>query len=90
MIATNAIPRRNDSITEKILDDEIILYNQATHNVHSLNKTAGILWQLCDGKASVDEMINYILKACTGDKKVIETDVLKILEEMEKNHLIIL
>ena len=85
-----AIPQRNDSIVERIITDEIILYNATNHNIHSLNKTAGILWNLCDGKASIDEMIKYLLETYNGDKKVIENDVLKTLEEMNNNNLITL
>jgi len=88
MIPKTEIPQRSDKVTEKILNDEIILYNTINHNIHSLNKTAGILWNLCDGKASIKEMINYLLKTCKGEKDIIEKDVLKTLEDMNKNNLI--
>jgi hypothetical protein len=90
MIAKTAIPKRNDKFTEKILDDEIILYNKTTHTIHSLNQTAGILWNLCDGKMTIIQMIDLLLEKYKGAKKVIENDVLKTLEEMKNNNLITL
>ena len=87
-IDKTVIPVRNDSITEKELENEIILYNKTDHNVHSLNLTAAILWNLCDGKMTVLEMIAYLLDKFKGDKKLIEEDVIKTLEEMQGKNLI--
>ena len=88
-INKTAIPQRNDSsIIEKILDDEIILYSKSNHNIHNLNRTAAILWNLCDGKMTINEMINYLLKNFKGSKQVIEHDVMKTLKEMGKVNLI--
>jgi hypothetical protein len=90
MIPKTVIPKRNDKITEKILDDEIILYNNKTHTIHSLNQTAGLLWALCDGKMTTMQMIEMLQEKYKGSKKSIEKDVLKTLEEMETNNLITL
>ena len=88
MLAKTMTPKRSDTITEKILDDEIILYNKKTHTIHSLNQTAGILWNLCDGTVCVMQMINVLLENCKGSKTVIENDVLNTLQEMEVKELI--
>jgi hypothetical protein len=90
MIPKTVIPKRNDKITEKILDDEIILYNNKTHTIHSLNQTAGLLWTLCNGKMTTMQMIEMLQEKYKGSKKSIEKDVLKTLEEMETNNLITL
>lgn len=91
MIKKTAIPRRNESIVvEKILDDEIILYNKTSHTIHSLNKTAGIVWDLCDGTMPVDEMISFLTGQFKGNSKVIEEDVKKTLQEMCDKNLITL
>ena len=84
-----AIPQRNDnSMIEKILGDEIILYNKSNHNIHNLNKTTALVWNLCDGEMTISEMINYLIENFKGSKEVIAHDVMQILEEMEKINLI--
>ena len=84
-----SIPQRNDTyILEKIMDDEIVLYNKSNHHIHSLNKTASILWNLCDGVITIEEMIQYLQDNFEGNRKTIEDDAMKTLEEMSKFHLL--
>lgn len=88
-IKKKSIPQRNDIyIIEKIMGDEIVLYNKSNHNIHNLNKTAAILWNLCDGKMAIGEMIKYLHDNFKENKKTIEDDVMKTLEEMENVNLI--
>jgi len=88
-IKKTAIPQRNDSsFVEKMLDDEIILYDKSSHNIHNLNRTAAILWNLCDGKMTINEILRYLFKNTKGDKKVIEHEVMNTLAEMEGINLI--
>lgn len=88
MIDKAGIPHRKDTIIEKLLENEIVLYNQTDHHVHSLNLTAGIIWNLCDGTMTVQAMIDHLLEKCKGDKQLIEEDCLKTLSEMEQKNLI--
>ena len=83
------LPKRNENfLIEKILEDEVILYNRTNHTIHSLNTTAGIVWNLCDGTLTISEIVEYLCNNCKAPKKVIETDVLQTLTEMENNNLI--
>ena len=89
MIKKKTIPKRKeDAILEKILDDEIIIYDKTTHTIHNFNKTAGILWNLCDGKMPVNEIINYLTEHFKGDKEIITKDVCTALEEMKEKKLL--
>ena len=82
-------PQRNESyIVEKIMDDEVILYNRSNHHIHNLNRTAAILWNLCDGEMTIKEMITYLHNNFKGNRKTIGDDVASALEEMRKNNLV--
>lgn len=37
------------------LPDEVLVYDQARHQAHCLSLAADLVWNLCDGKRSVDE-----------------------------------
>lgn len=90
MIKNNSVPARCEDVVEKILDDEIILYHKKDHSAHSLNQTAGILWSLCDGSMSIADMVDYLVHHFNADRKVIEQDVFKILQELKQKDLIAL
>lgn len=42
-------PRRSDAVAVSELDDELVLYDSATQQVHVLNHSAAAIWRLCDG-----------------------------------------
>lgn len=54
-----ALPKRKEA-TVRQLTDEFIIYDKKTEHAHCLNKTAWDVWQLCDGKTTVAEIIQKI------------------------------
>ena len=49
------IARQEDLVTEG-LDDETLVYDMRSHKAHCLNRTAALVWDRCDGQATVGEM----------------------------------
>ncbi len=77
---------RTDQLIIKEVDDEVLVYDLKTDQAHCLNKTAGLVWQNCDGKKSVTE-INACLAKETG-LAVDEQIVWLALDELEKFKLL--
>jgi hypothetical protein len=56
------VPRggnRPCAITDVVLtelDDELLVYDQARHRAHCLNRTAGFIWRHCDGTNDVADL----------------------------------
>lgn len=48
-------PKRIDAMKRK-LQDELLVYDPATHRGYCLNRTASLLWLACDGEATVSEI----------------------------------
>src|SRR3989304_5956242 len=46
-------PAKRANVLELDMGDGLILYNHDSSLVHHLNPSAALLWQLCDGDASV-------------------------------------
>ena len=85
----NAVPRRNsDAFIEKIIDDEIVLYDKSTNEIHNLNMTAAVLWNLCDGEADLNEIVHFALEHFQGDGSAIEEEVIQALDRMKSLGLI--
>src|SRR5262249_24608696 len=38
------------------VEDELVVYDKTRHRVHCLNRTAVLVWRLCDGRTAVADM----------------------------------
>jgi PqqD family protein of HPr-rel-A system len=61
-------PAKCADVLELDMGDGLILYNHDSSLVHHLNPSAALVWQLCDGDASVSQLATeiaeeYALKA---------------------------
>jgi hypothetical protein len=45
-----------DDVETAVFDGEVVVFHESRLMVHRLNSTAGMVWLLCDGDTSVDEM----------------------------------
>lgn len=86
-------PCRKSSIEIRDLDEETILYSPATKHVHILNKTALLVWQLCDGQHSIADMAAAIAWTCSlspGEKveNKIEQDIRCIINDFEAHGIV--
>ncbi len=53
----NYVPRaRQEGLVIERLGDETLVYDMRNHKAHCLNRTAALVWNRCDGKATVSEM----------------------------------
>ena len=53
-------PRRRMDVLELDMGDGFILYNHDSSLVHHLNPTAALVWQICDGNATVGQLAEEI------------------------------
>ena len=53
-------PRKCADVLELDMGDGFILYNHDSSLVHHLNPTASVVWQLCDGSATVRQLAEDI------------------------------
>ena len=58
---------------------------------YELDEVASIIWKMCDGRNKIDEIIKKLKKIFknTGDTEI-ESDVVELLLDMEKDDLLIL
>ena len=54
---TYTAPRsRKEGLVIEELGDEILIYDTVNDRAHTLNRTAALVWKLCDGKRTVSEI----------------------------------
>jgi hypothetical protein len=64
------------------LDDNIALYDEAGQLLILLNVSAAVVWDLCDGSTTVDEMVRQLAAAHPDDARVIGEDVRQTVRKL--------
>jgi hypothetical protein len=77
-------PQRRTGFLTQRLDDEVILYDPEQSRALCLNSTASIIWGLCDGAATVADMIE-LLRQAFPDADDIDRDVNEALELLSRH-----
>jgi hypothetical protein len=78
-----------DAVTTQDLGDEVLLYDAGRENVHILNTTAQAIWKLCDGRHTVGQICEKIIREYPYmSSSEITDDVTGILAELYAKNLI--
>ena len=80
-------PLQNKDYELTELDDEIILFSVKFEKAIYLNSSAQLIWQLCDGKYSVNDIIAD-LQEQYPDESLIEQQVLEAFDKMLEDDVI--
>ena len=76
--------RRKDVVLKK-LGKEMLLYDPSTDKVHTLNRTASLIWSLCDGEHSLGEIKKAIYENFSVKEIIqVEKDILRNLKELQE------
>ena len=74
-----------DYLLERI-DNEITVYHPTLATTLYLNETGGLIWELCDGKKTVTDIVDILTELYPESKGHIQNDVINIISGLvEKN-----
>lgn len=73
--------RQNELITQE-MPDELLVYDLAAHKAYCLNRTAAIIWNLCDGDSTITDLATR--SAAAANAAISEEAVWLALDELEK------
>lgn len=62
------------------LDDELVLYDSATQQVHVLNHSAAAIWRLCDGTRTPAAIARDVARYYGVSVRLVQQDVYALLE----------
>jgi PqqD family protein of HPr-rel-A system len=72
-------PVRRPDVWLRQSEDENVIYDPVTGEVHLLNATALAIWVLCDGQTTVAEMIEAVCELSGLPEEVVSDDLTGIL-----------
>jgi hypothetical protein len=77
-------PKRHPSITLEKDNNAFVLFHRETGEKKKINEIGAVLWILCDGKHSREDMVVYIRKTCTDVPETVENDVVSFIQQLKK------
>jgi hypothetical protein len=48
---------RVDGLVVTVSNDEVLVYDTESHHLHHLNRLSAVVWRLCDGQRTVDDLV---------------------------------
>ena len=80
--------RKKGVASERV--EQTLIYNPRTKEHHILNETAGRIWELSDGRHTVEEITEMLCKEFDAPVNEAKKDVLHTLETLSKAGVIVM
>jgi hypothetical protein len=81
-------PKRNDVLNIPV-DDEVMLHDQKQRKVYTLNPVAALVWSLCDGSHTADQIVASVKSQFSGyDPLEISPEIHKTIAQFREHGLL--
>jgi hypothetical protein len=89
-VANCLISRNEKNVIWAKLKETIIIIalKETDEKVFKLNQTAAYMWEHCDGKKNVEELVNELCEQFSVDKATALKDTVEFIKKMEAKYLI--
>ena len=84
-----AAPKVRDDLAVVELDGEAVVFDERTCDLHYLNPTATVVFGLCDGTGTVDELAADIAAAFGADGAQVKRDVAAVVEDFGRSGFLV-
>jgi hypothetical protein len=79
--------RRDAALPFQVLEEEVIVVDPKTREVHLLNETAARIWTLLGSKQSVGELVAALEQEYQADAAVLRAEVEAFVSDMSRKGL---
>lgn len=83
-------PKRAKSTASRIIENEAVIVIPKEGLVRILNEAGSRIWQLLDGKNSIEDIINILSSEFNVTRQGLEKDTLDFIRELKEKEMIIL
>jgi hypothetical protein len=80
---TDKIIKAEDVIWRRIGDDIVVIKDDGLAT-HILNKTAAIIWEMCDGKRGIEEIVTSLCERFDVSPEEASADTRETIEDLTK------
>ena len=78
-------PQRLPDYRLEKMDDELLLFNPTKNKIMYCNDTASLIWELCDGERTAQEIAALLAGAYPESASAIAGDVDATLKQFQEN-----
>ena len=71
-----------DSVIWRRIEDDIVVISEDGLTTHILNKTAAFIWELCDGKNGIDNIVASVLEKFEVPEEEAKADTSEIIGKL--------
>jgi PqqD family protein of HPr-rel-A system len=82
-VAPGYTPRKQADVLELDMGDGIVLYDPESKLVHHLNPSASLLWQLADGEASLEQLVEEASQELQLDRSELHEQFSGLIAELD-------
>ncbi|HZD60942.1 MAG TPA: PqqD family protein [Anaerolineae bacterium] len=79
---------RKSDLVFRVVNEDGIIYDPHTKQLHMLNETALLAWNLCDGEHSIADIVATIATEYEADPGEIMGDVIGFADELYQHGLL--
>jgi Coenzyme PQQ synthesis protein D (PqqD) len=89
MMTLGSCPKRAEQVIAQKASSDVLLFNIEDGNYYSLNEIGGKIWELCDGKHSVAQVIALVASEYETSTEEVQKDVTDLLDNLKNGKLIV-
>ena len=78
-------PKVRDDLAVVELDGEAVVFDEGSCDLHYLNPTATVVFGLCDGTGTIEELAADIAAAFGADEAQVRADVAAVVEDFGRS-----
>ena len=82
-VARDYTPEKRADVLELDMGDGIVLYDPGSKLVHHLNPSASLLWQLADGEASLEQLVEEVSQEFDLDASELHEQFSGLIAELD-------
>src|SRR2546422_7400645 len=81
---------REEEIAAKVIDGETIMINLANGVYYSMDKVGALIWEMIEGKHTLEKMIATIHARYDVSREQVQTDIERLVAELLRENLVAL
>jgi hypothetical protein len=80
--------KQRGNLTVQAVDDEILILDLESNQIHQLNSSASLVWSLCDEAVSLDQLAEWYAEHYEVDSVVAMRDVRNVIDQLSAMGLV--